>query len=708
MRNEDHGLKKTKLVVGLKKTKLLNKINKNIKNDIKKSLPSKKKLREAEKLPPAERKRFLKKLAISFAKGAAASAGVALTIGVTYKLSKKSIHNEIRSAIKTASDETELNIQKKIPGLSDQLRSEIGTTIKQVEPVIQDNVRTAVDTASSQIVKKINEPEFKTTVSNVAGSVVREAQENLEGPIRWLVGPKKQIQKGNPENKNKNLKKEVDTENIIQGDTPGTLTRSGHKRRKEINVESHPLTILEKLSTKNSPTGIEEVEFGKYIKKNKILSKINMDKLKRKCKRLNIRLTVKRGSKRVYKSERVLIKQIRRKMRHFGESKSADTRSFYQKHKKKLKIAGAVALGLAVLGGAHYAATSTERGKATFTGYNKRVGSGGTWRPGTPKTPTEKLQIAITEKELNKQIRDKEDKRLLDDIQQANSSNNISEKRALEDRAEQLKKNRFEEDRRTKEEEERLEKEKKLNDAERLFSAENMQRVLFAAVLPPEKRGQILSQDLMTGTMQGMMIDLVKPLVQAKIAEMLEGDKSIEELQTEYAKEQDPEKKQEIQEKINNLEQKKKNNLEDVQEIAVLSEKVKEINEKLAIENDKEPKDPKKISKLNLKLNELGKKQIQSDIKELEEANEKEDNEENKEEIKKLEQKLEKYERARLEIIEKSGETTKNNPDNEFGKRNARKRNALRRVYRDAHKRKKSVKKHLNILQKDLKKLKNF
>lgn len=274
MRKEDHGLKKNKL---------LNRINKNIKNDIKKSLPSKKKLREAEKLPPAQRKRFLKKLAVSFAKGAAASAGVALTLGITYKLSKKSIHNEIRSAVKTASDETELNIQKKLPGLSEQLRSEIGTTINQVEPIIQENVRTAVDTASNQIVKNLNEPEFKTTVSNIAGAAV---QENVHGPLGWLIGSNKQNKKETT-NKNKNLKNQVDPTNIIPSDTPGRLTRSASKKQKEENksenkndVESHPLTLLEKLSTEGKEKGIKEVDFGKRIEKNLKKDLIILKKLK--------------------------------------------------------------------------------------------------------------------------------------------------------------------------------------------------------------------------------------------------------------------------------------------------------------------------------------------------------------------------------------------------------------------------------------------
>ena len=410
-----------------------------------------------------------------------------------------------------------------------------------------------------------------------------------------------------------------------------------------------------------------------------------MDKLKRSCKRLNIRLTVKKGSKRVYKSKQVLIKQIRRKLRHFGESKSEDKRSFYQKHKKKLKIAGGVALALAALGGAHYAATRTEKGKATFTGYNKRLGANGTWGSRTPKTTTEQLQTVTTEKELNKQIRANEDKRLLDDIQQANASNNISEKRALEDRQQQLQKTRLEEDRRTREEEDRLKQQKKLDDGEKITSLKNMQGLIFSGFLPRDQRDQVLSKDPMTSLMQGMLIDHFGPIVKNKVAEMLEGDKDIDELKKDYEKEQDEEKKQKILSKIEELEQEKKDNIKDIEEIAVLSEESRKIQEEFDNETDL-----KKKSKLNLKLNGLSQKHLKSQIKDLEKQN----NEENESKIKDLNKKLEKFEKARLEIMEESGETIENIPDNEFGKSSKFKR------------RKKHYK--LKQLLSDLKKLKNF
>ena len=40
------------------------------------------------------------------------------------------------------------------------------------------------------------------------------------------------------------------------------------------------------------------------------------------CKKYHIKLTHKKGTKRVYKSKRVLMKQIRRKMKHFGKRRS--------------------------------------------------------------------------------------------------------------------------------------------------------------------------------------------------------------------------------------------------------------------------------------------------------------------------------------------------------------------------------------------------
>ena len=243
------------------KRNALNKINRQVQHDIKKSLPSPKVLREAESLSPAKRKRFLKKLAVSFAKGAAVTAGVAVTIGVTYKLSKKSIHKEIKSAVKTATDEATQNIQKNIPGISEQLRNEVGTTITQINPAIEETINNTVDNATKQVMQNVkeNESHLMDTANKIAGSAVEGAQEKVAGPLSFVLGGGKKkkdetppsssssssnVVVSNPENKNKNLKKQVDTANIITTPT-GTpegqrVTRSRTKPANNTTPEIQP------------------------------------------------------------------------------------------------------------------------------------------------------------------------------------------------------------------------------------------------------------------------------------------------------------------------------------------------------------------------------------------------------------------------------------------------------------------------------------
>ena len=66
--------------------------------------------------------------------------------------------------------------------------------------------------------------------------------------------------------------------------------------------------------------------------------------LKKICKRLKIRLTVKRGKKRIPKSKKVLLKQIKRKLKlqktKFGLS-GAGVKGHFKKHWKKYAITAA-------------------------------------------------------------------------------------------------------------------------------------------------------------------------------------------------------------------------------------------------------------------------------------------------------------------------------------------------------------------------------
>ena len=93
-------------------------------------------------------------------------------------------------------------------------------------------------------------------------------------------------------------------------------------------------------------------------------------KLKKVCKHLKIRLTFMRNGKRIIKSEKVLLKQVKKKMKkvRFGSEK---TEPWHKRHRKKLKIAAGILAAAVVLGGGHYAATRTEAGQKHLVKYNE-------------------------------------------------------------------------------------------------------------------------------------------------------------------------------------------------------------------------------------------------------------------------------------------------------------------------------------------------
>ena len=441
-------------------------------------------------------------------------------------------------------------------------------------------------------------------------------------------------------------------------------------------------------------------------------------KIKHLCKKFRIRLTLKKGLKRVYKSERILIKQLRKKMkkikkfktrRKFGEKRKfheneeveqVPKQSFFKRHKKKLLIAGGVAASLAVLGGGHYYATRTDAGQKRFTGYNAKLGKEGTLVPKvfknkTPKAPVksanERIEENLNEFELKKKKRELEDKEIAERILEAKSKGgNSSEILALEQQKILLQQNRLQEEKASKEEEDRLKKIKKEEDSEKLTSGKNIQGLILAGLLPPEQRSMVLSNDPMTNVQQNLLINFLEPTVKKGVKNLMDSTKDMDELQAEYEDPNtSPERKEQISKKIEKLKEEQEEIKQDLQEDADFSEKVKNINEQLA---DAKTEDER--NKLNLQLNTISIKKIKEDIKELSE----EDIEKNSSEIEKLEKNLKQLEKYRLTIMENLGETEQNTPDNtEFGKRK-------RKSKRKSHK---TSKKEIKRLHKDLKLIKN-
>jgi len=104
-------------------------------------------------------------------------------------------------------------------------------------------------------------------------------------------------------------------------------------------------------------------------------------KIKKICKKLHIRLTVKKGLKRIPKTKTVLLKQIKRKIKrnNFGvkenEKEKEKKLSFWQKHKRKIKyaaIAAAAAAGTYAAYKGHKHMTKEEN-KEKFKRYNSAI-----------------------------------------------------------------------------------------------------------------------------------------------------------------------------------------------------------------------------------------------------------------------------------------------------------------------------------------------
>jgi len=224
----------------------------NIKKGIKKNIIPKKVLKEAQSLPPKERKRYLKKFAISFAKGVAGAAGAAATIGIIYKLNEKSINNKINSTVQSATREGISEIQRGIPGVSKQVQQEALDAIKNVQPVANQMVRDAVTSGAEQGVVELqkNENVLQQTAKNIAGAGIQGAQENIQGPLAWIAGGHKKPTKPepNPENKGSRIRNEVDQTKILP---------EGSKRRRTPTKppDDSPPSVLQKSKSKK----VEEI-----------------------------------------------------------------------------------------------------------------------------------------------------------------------------------------------------------------------------------------------------------------------------------------------------------------------------------------------------------------------------------------------------------------------------------------------------------------
>ena len=202
---------------------------------------------------------------------------------------------------------------------------------------------------------------------------------------------------------------------------------------------------------------------------------VSKKSLKNTCKRLKIKLTVKRNGKRIPKSKSVLIKQIKRRTRkirrtrrrtRFGADEEEPKKSLWQKHKGKIKIAAGVALAvgagfLAYKGHKH---ATKEENKEKFKKYNELVQK----LPFNKRPPVTSAVAAETNgsnaHEINiepttEQIRKLEDEEYKENFRKARESGDNNQ-------VSQLMRNRkFEVDQRN-EEDERIKRQKKEEEEE--------------------------------------------------------------------------------------------------------------------------------------------------------------------------------------------------------------------------------------------------
>jgi len=246
---------------------------KKVKKSLKKNIIPKKVLIEAQSLPPKERKRYLKKFAISFAKGVAGAAGAAATIGIIYKLSEKSIDKKINSTVRNIAKEGADELKQQIPGVSQQVQKEALDAIKNVQPVANQMVRDAVTSGAEQGVSEIqkNKPFLEETVKGIAGAGVQGAQENVQGPLAWIAGGHKKppVEKPpvpkalpNPENKGSRTRNEVDQTNILPEGSKRTRTPTKlpvdsspsilRSKSKKVNVVEQVDPAIEELRRQNA------------------------------------------------------------------------------------------------------------------------------------------------------------------------------------------------------------------------------------------------------------------------------------------------------------------------------------------------------------------------------------------------------------------------------------------------------------------------
>jgi len=346
-------------------------------------------------------------------------------------------------------------------------------------------------------------------------------------------------------------------------------------------------------------------------------------KFKKVCKRLKIRLTIMRNGKRIPKSEKVLVKQLQRKMKkmnRFG-AEEPEKKSFYQTHKKKIKIAAGVLAAAAVLGGGHYAATRTTAGQKHLAGYNKMMNTTGK-NIKTPKSPKPDV-VAIAHVEDTHHDSTKEFRKEEDELMNAKLAGALPEQQmAIKQEILTLKRSRSMEDQQKQDEKKQAEKDIKEAEIEAkkgsLISSNNLIAMGLSGLTGNKEiinTGNPVN-DLLLST----LTTTLAPILSEQFKKLTEGGDELSTLQANLDKaklEGNVDDVKKIEKQIKEKEEENKKLETNWAESATIQTKIQEINQELVQLNEDPDKNKKKIEKLQNELKEL-EEQIKDEVQQTE------------------------------------------------------------------------------------------
>jgi len=289
--------------INVRKTKVLNKIKKKFKNDIKDFVPSPEVIKEVNNLPPNKRKSYLKKLLKKFLNGAAIAAGAAATLAIAYKISKPLLKRELNSIADSATTKISSNIKEQLPSIAEAAGSaviaqvptiteKVGFNIKEQLPSItnelQSNLNPLIDNAIDRATSTENKQKINQLIQEGAGAATKGATGNIGGIAGWLVGGGGGGANKNVNNKPKAPPNQRERERMNSKEQQELIQISPRNRRKTVPFDpstTSPITttklekIVEEATEQSNNLQPDELELRRQNKAASIIqSKFRKDR----------------------------------------------------------------------------------------------------------------------------------------------------------------------------------------------------------------------------------------------------------------------------------------------------------------------------------------------------------------------------------------------------------------------------------------------